>query len=336
MDESAIPVIDLAPFIAGSAAARRSVAAAVDRACRETGVFTIVGHGVPETLIAETRWAMLGFFARPLAEKFAIARPSEEVSRGYNRLADQALSYSMGQAALPDLQESFAIGPADPRPPASYAGFGADHLYAPNLWPAGSAALQTRLEAYYRAVRGLAGSLMELLATALDLPADHFAGAIDRDFSILRVIHYPPQPEPPAPGQLRAGAHTDYGTVTILRGDDTPGDLQVKRRDGGWIDVHPEPGSFVVNLGDLMMRWTNDRWISTLHRVANPPRDHAQVPRLSTVFFHNPNFDAEIRCLETCRGRGARHAPIRMLDHFMAKHMKARYMRTDDAAEIKT
>ena len=162
MDQSAIPVIDLAPFIQGSDTDRKAVAGRVDRACRETGFFTIVGHGVPETLIAETRTAMLDFFARPLREKLAIARPSEEVSRGYNRLADQALSYSMGEAAPPDLQESFAIGPVDARPPASYAGQGADHLYAPNLWPEGSVALRHHLEAYYRVVRGLAGSQIKM------------------------------------------------------------------------------------------------------------------------------------------------------------------------------
>lgn len=117
----------------------------------------------------------------------------------------------------------------------------------------------------------LADQVLRVFALALDLDEHHFDGKLKNPTSAMRAILYPAQLTPPEPGQLRAGAHTDTGTLTVLRGDDVPGGLQVRIRDGSWVDVHPEPDSFVCNIGDLMMRWTNDRWLSNMHRVANPP-----------------------------------------------------------------
>ena len=111
---------------------------------------------------------------------------------------------------------------------------------------------------------------------------------------------YPPQPEAPLPGQLRRGAHTDYGSLSILYQTHAHGGLQVQLGDGSWLDVPYVENSFVINLGDLLAVWTNDRWVSTMHRVVNPPRDVAGDSRLSTVFFHQPNFDAAIECIPTC------------------------------------
>jgi isopenicillin N synthase-like dioxygenase len=128
----------------------------------------------------------------------------------------------------------------------------------------------------------------------------------------------------PVEGQLRAGAHTDYGTLTIVRGDDVPGGLQVKVRSGEWVDIHPAPDSFICNIGDLMMRWTNDRWLSNLHRVANPPPEHASVPRFSVAFFHNPNFDAEIKCIDP--DAPAKYEPVIFGEYYMGKHLKAQNM----------
>jgi len=128
----------------------------------------------------------------------------------------------------------------------------------------------------------------------------YFDDKVDRHITNFSVLHYPEQAKPPLPGQLRAGAHTDYGSLTILKPDNAPGGLQVQK-DGNWIDVPTLPGTFVVNLGDLMAEWTNDRWVSTLHRVVNPPRDKAVGSRrLSMAFFHQPNYDAVIECLPTC------------------------------------
>ena len=117
----------------------------------------------------------------------------------------------------------------------------------------------------------------------------------------MRVINYPAPEGDAEPGQLRAGAHTDYGCMTILRTEDAPGGLQVQNRAGEWLDVHAVPGSFVINLGDMMARWTNHRWQATLHRVAVPPADGAQRSRRqSIVFFNDPRADAVIECIPGC------------------------------------
>ena len=144
-------------------------------------------------------------------------------------------------------------------------------------------------------------------------------------------MNYPAQHEAPESAQVRGGEHTDYGSLTILHCDDVPGGLQVQRRDGGWIDVHAPLGSFVCNIGDLMMRWTNDHWVSNWHRVANPPREQAAQDRYSLVFFHMPNHDAEIGCIETCTGPDSptKYPPITCSDYFAAKYLRTELQRLD-------
>jgi isopenicillin N synthase-like dioxygenase len=135
----------------------------------------------------------------------------------------------------------------------------------------------------------------------------------------MRLNYYPAPAAPPAPGQLRAGAHTDYGGFTILSGEDVPGGLQVRTRDGRWVDVATTPTRFVVNIGDLLMRWTNDRWLSNMHRVVNPP-DGVGRPRLSIAFFSHPNYDVTIECLAS---QGPpRHPPVRSGDYRDLKYAK--------------
>jgi isopenicillin N synthase-like dioxygenase len=144
----------------------------------------------------------------------------------------------------------------------------------------------------------LADTVMRIFAVALGKPEGFFDDKIDHHISRLRVRNYPAQPTPPAPGQIRAGAHSDYGSLTLLATEDKPGGLQVCNAQGAWVDVPIVPGTFIVNIGDLMARWTNDTWVSTLHRVVNPPPDaDGDTRRLSLVFFHNPNHDAEIASL---------------------------------------
>ena len=164
-----------------------------------------------------------------------------------------------------------------------------------------------------------------------DKPMDHilydvvdehfFDDKIDRHITAMRLNFYPAQTEVPLPGQLRAGEHTDYGNFTILNGENAPGGLQVLARGGDWVDVETEPSSFVVNIGDLLMRWTNDRWLSNMHRVVNPPPGAAAGrPRLSIAFFNHPNYDALIECLPT-QG-AARHAPVLSGDYRDVKYAK--------------
>lgn len=330
-----VPLIDISGFSSTDPAAQAEVARQVRAACERIGFFLIAGHGVPEAMIAETQAASHRFFALPLEEKLEIKRLQQGVSRGYNRLADQSLSYSRGVAAPPDLQESINFGPIDvPDEPYYTEGHAPTH-FAPNRYPARPENLGPLVKDYYRALEQLASRLMRIFAMALDLEPGFFDDKIDRHISSLRLAFYPDQGDAPEAGQLRAGAHTDYGSLTILRIEDAPGGLQVQDRDGRWVDVPAIPGSFVVNIGDLMQQWTNDRWVSTLHRVVNPPRDRALGSRrLSLVFFHQPNHDAMVECIPSCASTAEppRYAPTTSGAHWRTKTGAARAMRLAAAA----
>jgi isopenicillin N synthase-like dioxygenase len=322
---AAVPVIDLAPFATGSPAARRAVAAEVGRACADIGFFTVVGHGVPAALVERMARVSRAFFDLPLEDKLRVKRPRPEQSRGYIGIGDENLAYSRGDTGATDLKEFFAIGPVDVPDEPYYRRPEAYPSFAPNVWPERPHGFREAWTAYYRAMEGLAGITMRLLARALDLPEDFFRDKTDRHISGIRVINYPDQPTEPLPGQLRAGPHTDYGAVTILCSDDAPGGLQVLDRSGDWRDVEPPGDGFVLNIGDLMQRWTNDRWLSTMHRVVNPPREAARGSRRqSIVFFHQPNYDAVVECLPSCCGPGdpPRYEPVTSGQHRLAKFLR--------------
>jgi isopenicillin N synthase-like dioxygenase len=187
-------------------------------------------------------------------------------------------------------------------------------VYAPNLWPAAVPSLRPTVETYYRAMADLAATLMEAFAVALGLDDRIFDDLIDAHGSALRLAHYPALDGAAPPGQFRAGAHTDYGTLTILWTDGEPG-LQVQAPDGSWLDVEPVDGGLIVNLGDLMERWTNDRWRSTMHRVAVTSQS---ASRLSIPFFHNANWDATVECI-VADGEAPKYAPITAGRHLMEK-----------------
>jgi isopenicillin N synthase-like dioxygenase len=292
-----VPVIDIAPFLNGDAAAKQAIARQVGQACRDIGFLVITGHGVDADLIARTRAVSRDFFDLPLADKQRVARPAKDVTRGYIGLDEESLARSRDpQAYGSDLNESLMIGPVDAPPPET-AARGGQH-FAPNLWPDQPAELRAVWSDYYRAMGSLAQSLMRIFALALNLPEQHFDPMLTHHISRLRVRNYPAQATEPAPGQIRAGAHSDYGSLTILATEDKPGGLQVCNSQGEWVDVPIVPDCFIVNIGDLLARWTNDTWVSTLHRVVNPPAGAGDgARRQSLVFFHNPNHDARIESL---------------------------------------
>ena len=322
-----IPVIDLSPLLAGDADGKQEVVAAVGHALETVGFFYITGHGVPDELVRRLRDEAYKFFALPIAEKIKVRRPAPEITRGYDPPAQQSLSATKNEVSLPDLQEGFGMGGFDFAPEDPYYNTGLGHyFFSPNLWPAEPPALRSSLEEYHSALKSLATQIMRTFALALDLDEGYFNDKIDRTGAHMRLNKYPAQIVPPEPGQLRSGAHTDYGTLTILYGEDTPGGLQAMGPDGEWIDIHPAPGSFIVNIGDSMARWTNDRWISTLHRVVNPPREHAASERLSVAFFHATNYDTEISCLESCAvpGKPPKYEPTHYAAYYIDKLMKSR------------
>jgi isopenicillin N synthase-like dioxygenase len=330
--ENAIPTIDLSPLRNGGVREKQLVARQIDAACMETGFFIVAGHGVPMDLITKTRQRAIDFFALPDAEKMQVQRPPAKISRGYNWVGDRSVSYSMGQVAPPDIQEAFAFGPEGIASLAARVDQTSAQMYAPNIWPQRPDEFKDVMLAYHQAMSALAGRVLRAMALALDVEETYFDDKFDRQASVVRLIRYPAVRQPPLPGQLRAGAHTDYGVMTFVRGDDTPGGLQVKHRHGEWIDVHIPPDAFCCNIGDLMMRWSNDRWVSTLHRVAVPPPDTVPTDRISLVFFEYPNPDTLIRCIESCVGSGAKYPPITVADHYLGKLMKAGHSRLDAKA----
>ena len=311
-----VPIVDIAPFLDGSD--KRGVAQAVDRACREIGFLVIAGHGVPADLIERTRETGRAFFDLPLAEKVKVARPAPGVTRGYIGIEGESVGRSRDpNATAGDLNESLMIGPVD-LPPADYAfAPAAGTHFAPNLWPATPAGLEGVWTDYYRAMGALAENLMRIFACGLGLEEHTFDRTVDRHISRLRVRNYPAPTMPPLPGQIRAGAHSDYGSMTILCTEDKPGGLQVFNSDSEWVDVPFMPGTFIVNIGDLMARWTNDAWVSTLHRVVNPPAGAADSRRQSLIFFHNPNYDAPVACIPTCLkpGEAPKYPPTTSGEH---------------------
>ncbi len=327
-----IPPIDLSAFRGADPFSRKRLARAIDDACRDIGFLLLKGHGVSSSMLEKTLEAARQFFDAPIGEKKSVA-PKDARVRGFTPIGAQGLAYSLNEATPPDLFERFRMGRFEV-PDDEYHRSRATTYFAPNLWPEFVPGFKAALCAYYSAMERLADDLMASFALALELPERFFDDKIDRHISSLCLNHYPSQPEAPLPRQMRAGAHTDYGSLTIVAPTVAPGGLQVRARDGTWIDVEPAPGEFVVNIGDLMAQWTNDRWVSTLHRVANPARAVAgDSRRISLVFFHQPNEDALVECLPSCSGPGnaARYAPVTSGQHLMTKLRRSFAMKSRSA-----
>jgi isopenicillin N synthase-like dioxygenase len=304
MDEvrATLPIhpVDLEPFRLGGSADRATVAAAIDGACRDSGFLLVSGHGVPTALCDAVLDGFGAFFDQPLADKQRVVVADESANRGYSELGKEGLAYSRGESSPPDLFEAFNVGREDAIGP-EYDRY--REFYAANVWPEHPAGLQSTWLEYEVALRGVADALLRAMALALELPEPWFTDRLGRAVLTTRAINYARAPGAPDPaeGQVRMGAHTDYGVLTILLADDVPG-LQVFRA-GQWNDVAVPRGTFLCNLGDMLERWTNNRWTSTLHRVVPPPRDVAgPVRRRAVARFLDCPPDLVVECIPTCVG----------------------------------
>ncbi len=296
-----IPVLDFERFTSG--ADREGFVADLGAAARGPGFFLLKGHGIDPDLQARVFAAADTFFGLPMAEKEKVSILKTPHYRGWAHDGLESLDETSG---LKDRKESFNIGydmdPADPRVIAG------EPFRGVNQWPKLPGFRETML-AYYDAALDLGVRLSRAIALDLGLPEDHFDCAFREPLAALRVLHYPPATG--AAGEIGAGAHSDYGVVTLLMTDGEPG-LQVKPRGGDWMDVPHAEGAYVVNIGDCLMRWTNDIYVSTPHRVLPPKRQ-----RRSVAMFVEANPDVVVEALP---GTGApKYAAIRAADYLQSR-----------------
>ena len=329
-----VPIVDVSGFRDGDRDRQDQVAAAVDRAARDVGFMQITGHGIPELAADGLTEAMDGFFALPFEQKNQLRPADVSVNRGYNGLKTERLSYSLGVTSPADLFEAFNVGSqASDFPDADVE----DEHYPANMWPDRPKLFERNVEAWMVAAGGLARTLTEVFAVALDMPRDYFKAYTDHSIDMLRMNRYsmPDDDTLLEPGQLGMGPHTDFGIVTVLWADDVMPGLQILDSDGGWHDVRPAPGALLINLGDLLARWTNDRWLSTMHRVLAPIADDGRpLVRRSAAYFHDGNADAVINCLPSCAdgANPPQYEPITVAEHITTKLAGSRSLKPNTGA----
>ena len=318
MPELPVHEIDLAPFRTGSPADRAAVAAAFDRAGRGSGFIILTGHGVDPALVDDAFDAWQAFFDLPLDEKLrAVAPPEADGMIGYTAYGAQALAYTAGGASPPDLMEAFSIGRAD-----TTGAFFDEYRdwFPPNVWPDTPASLRAAVDALEHALHDVADVVLRAMALALDLPEEWLVERAERAVVTTRCNHYLRGPGfTPLPDQPGLGGHTDYGMVTLLVADPVPG-LQVLR-GGEWHDVIPPRGSIVCNLGDMLALWTNDRWVSTMHRVLPPAPGDGVARRRSIARFLDGDPSVVLSAIPSCvaPGETPRYPPVQAGEWLMAK-----------------
>jgi len=309
LDKAAIPVIDIAALRDGPPAAKAACIAAIGTACREIGFLYIANHGVAQAQIDAVYAEAKRFFALPDSAKEAVAIEHSPCHRGWFRLGGENLDPS--KQAQGDLKEGYKIGrDLGPDHPAVRAGL---PLHGPNQWP-DLPGWRAVMQDYYDTMTALGRTMLGAFAVSLGMPEDYFAPWLTTPMTTLGPLHYPPQAGHITEAQIGAGAHTDYGCLTLLHQDDAGG-LQVRQRNGVWVDAPPIPGTFVVNIGDMMERWTNGVFVSNPHRVVNTSgRERYALP-----FFFDPDFAAPVECLPTCLppGETPKYAPTTSGQHLL-------------------
>jgi isopenicillin N synthase-like dioxygenase len=284
-----IPTIDL------SCTQDDEIAVQLRAACRDVGFFMLVGHGCKEELRRAVYSASAQFFALPTHVKQTVHTSTNTYNRGWTPLGEQTLCPE--KQTVGDTKEGFYIG----------RDIGPDHplsgtpLHGPNVWPSEdmTPGFRQTMESYLAHMSSVAHRLVRLLALSLDMRADALADKFDEAIVVLRLLHYSEQRsrvDEAGKGVFACGEHTDWGVLTLLSTDDNPG-LQIQLKSGEWVDVPPRPDALIVNLGDMLQRWTNGIYRSTPHRVLNVTgRERYSIP-----FFLEPNFHARIECFPACR-----------------------------------
>jgi isopenicillin N synthase-like dioxygenase len=303
-----IPVIDFGPYFAGAPGALDRLAVEVRHACENVGFFYAAGHGVPEDLIDRAFAASRRFHALPLEEKLGLRLNENNIGYLPINASVQGAS-TVHKATRPNQNESFFISyDRGPDHPDVVAG---KPLRGRNQWPEGEPGLRQDMMAYFHALRAMCDRILPAFAAALDMPTDFFTPLFaDEGHANLRFLHYPPQ-DPGEDNLFGQAPHTDNSFMTALARTDVPG-LAVRlppngSNGGEWFAPPLIPGTFLINLGNIMRRWSNDRFLSIPHGVLND----TGADRYSIAYFHSPNPDAVIECLPSCvsKDNPARYPP---------------------------
>jgi isopenicillin N synthase-like dioxygenase len=305
---TAVPLIDLTPWYSADPAGRRQVATDVDRALCEVGFLLVTGHPLSAGLAARVRQEVRPFFALPTVEKAALA--CFPGGRGWIPPGAEANAGSDGLETPPDLKESFTFGPEEV--PPAVVGTAEEEWFGPNSWPPEVPGLRAAATAYADGCAALADDLLRILALALDLDDDFFVSRCTDNTWSVNLNWYPARQLVGSvlPGQMRIGQHTDFGTLTLLDRQPGSGGLQVRTLAGEWVDAPFVPGALTVNAGDLLARWTGDRWRSTPHRVLPPPADIPTEELLSLVFFHEADPLTLVETLPTAAAGPTRYEAV--------------------------
>jgi isopenicillin N synthase-like dioxygenase len=318
-DDSAngIPIIDLGALVSAARgtddwrASAATTGDAIREACFDTGFFYIANHGVGRALFDGAFKANRVFHDRPDGEKLPLKLNAWH--RGYQPMASTKMNSSakFAPAPAPNQLESFIvrdeIAESDPR-------FKVRPFVGPNQWP-DDAGFRSDVDAYYTATRNLGMALVPAFACAVGEAPDYFDPYFEPASTTLRMVHYPPTPERRPDEWFGIYPHTDYGFFTILAQDDVGG-LEVQRVDGSWVEAAPVKDAFIMNIGDALMRWTNDAFTSSPHRVLNKSTSQ---DRYSIAMFFDPNMDTMIHCFDRFVGDLVKHRPIRFEDYYQER-----------------
>ena len=302
---SFVPIIDMQLLESGRGA---QLAEALRNAFVTSGFCYIRNHGMPDEVIRDAHAKAVAFFHLPLSEKLK-SKPKESV-RGFNAIGRTKMQY----AEEPDYKEYYQIGLELPHDdPAVLAG---QPMRGPNQWPDGVPGFREAFELYYDEIGRCGQRLLRGVALSLGVAEDFFVGKYDKPLQRTQAIYYPPHPARHEGELFGVAPHTDYGCITILWQDEVGG-LEVLDRQGRWVSAPPVPGTLVINIGDLLQRWSNDRYLSNQHRVSN----RSGRERLSIATFYDPDYVAMVdpRDLNLPAGVPVRHAPVSAGDYIMGR-----------------
>ena len=305
-----VPLIDLEPWFEGSEDDRLAIAKLVDAHLQRCGFLIVTNHRVPQDVIDACRNETRTFFHESAEAKAEVAMQPGPY-RGWVGPGLESNAATYGVDTLPDLKEGFSFGPVDVAD--ENLRIEEPDFYGSNVWPSSPTGFRSACEAYWRSARELHDELLDILSLALDEPLTTLRDLSASPTANVTINWYGPrEANEPEPNQFRVGPHTDFGLLTVLDREACAAGLQIKDQEGNWVDAPNVPGSLTINTGDLVRRWTNDRWCSNEHRVLPPPIEEPTQEMISLVYFGEPTYDTMVETFDSCvsEDNPAKYPPI--------------------------